>query len=123
MGRAVLDELTAAASQPRVRAKKKSIGNSEAEAALAALPKRRVRDGQRHIKGKVLRELDSITDALVERAKSGGTSHLRLLWDLGKLHQDATATSTKQAPSLSDLLMREIKEKRALKRQSAASRT
>ena len=75
-----------------------------------------VKDGQQHIKGRLLKELDDITTALVEKAKGGGTAHLRLLWDLGKLDQDPTATVKRRPASLSALLLREIREKESAKK-------
>jgi hypothetical protein len=77
---------------------------------------KKVKDGQKHIKVTLLNELDEITAALVVKAKDGGTAHLKLLWELGKLDEDPTAAVKRRAPSLSALLMREIREKEAAKK-------
>jgi hypothetical protein len=75
-----------------------------------------VKDGQKYIKKTVLQDLDLIADGLVKKAKAGGTAQLKLLWELGKLDEDPTAKAKRRAPSLSALLMKEIRTKQAAKK-------
>ena len=75
-----------------------------------------VEDGQEHIKKMLLKDLDAIARAMVKKARAGGTAQLRLLWTLGKLDEDARAMVIKRSPSLSTLLMQEIRSKEALKK-------
>ena len=111
----VLCELSAARS-------KKELATSAAKAKTVEPTDeskkawKKVKDGQKHIRVTLLKELDEITTALVIKAKDGGTAHLRLLWELGKLDQSPTAAVKRRAPSLSALLMREIREKEAAKK-------
>lgn len=78
-----------------------------------------VKDGQHFIKTELLKQLSEITTNMIESAKGGGTAPLRLLWELGKLHEDATMKPKRRPPSLGKLLMDEIHKKDALKKQPA----
>jgi hypothetical protein len=94
----------------------------EIEVKVAELLKTRglpVKDGQHFIKTELLKQLSEITTKMIESAKGGGTAPLRLLWELGKLHEDATMKPKRRAPSLGRLLMEEIHKKEALKNQPA----
>ena len=78
-----------------------------------------VKDGQHYIKTELLKQLSEITTNMIKSAKDGGTAPLRLLWELGKLHEDATVKPKRRAPSLGKLLMDEIHKKDALKKHPA----
>ena len=78
-----------------------------------------VKDGQHYIKTELLKELSEITTKMIDSAKGGGTAPLRLLWELGKLHEDATLKPRRRAPSLGKLLMDEIHKKDPLKKHAA----
>ena len=98
------------------------LGTDEIEVKVAELLKTRglpVKDGQHFIKTELLKQLSEITTKMIESAKGGGTAPLRLLWELGKLHEDATMKPKRRAPSLGRLLMEEIHKKEALKNQPA----
>lgn len=94
-----------------------AIGAKVAE--LLKTPSLPVKDGQHFIKTELLKQLSEITTKMIESAKDGGTAPLRLLWELGKLHEDATMKPKRRAPSLGKLLMDEINKKDALKKQPA----
>jgi hypothetical protein len=78
-----------------------------------------VKDGQDYIKKELLKELSAITTKMIASAKGGGTAPLRLLWELGKLHEDATMKPKRRQPSLGKLLMDEIHKKDIAKKQPA----
>ena len=78
-----------------------------------------VKDGQDYIKKELLKQLSEITTNMIESAKGGGTAPLRLLWELGKLHEDATIKPKRRSPSLGKLLMDEMRKKDAVKKQPA----
>lgn len=84
---------------------------------LAVPPGPPVKDGQYYIKTELLKELSAITGKMITSAKAGGTAPLRLLWELGKLHEDATMTRKRRPPSLGKLLMAEIRKNELRKSQ------
>ncbi len=88
-------------------------------AELLKTPGLPVKDGQHFIKTELLKQLSEITNKMIESAKDGGTAPLRLLWELGKLHEDATMKPKRRPPSLGRLLMDEIHKKEALKNRPA----
>ena len=103
-------------SAAAAKAKKKAAEKAAAESAAEDVVRILVEDGQEFIKTSVLKDLDLIAAALVAKAKAGGTAHLRLLWALGKMDADATATVKQRAPSLSALLMHELSLQEAAKK-------
>ena len=96
-----------------------SEGAVEQAAGLPKPPCVPVKDGQHYIKMQLLKELSEITMNMIKSAKDGGTAPLRLLWELGKLHEDATMKPKRRAPSLGKLLMDEIRKKEAAAKQAA----
>jgi hypothetical protein len=72
-----------------------------------------VRDGQQYVKTELLRHLRSITAGMIEKAKTGGTAQLNLLWQLGKLDEDPTRKPKQRPPSLGKLLMDEVRKREA----------
>jgi hypothetical protein len=103
--------------------KKPAHGESEeaiemAGGTLLTPPGPPVKDGEHFIKTELLKELSAITNKMIESAKNGGTAPLRLLWQLGKLHEDATLKPRRRSPSLGKLLMDEIRNKEALAKQA-----
>jgi hypothetical protein len=116
----VLAGLRATVDKSRLRKATGRIVNEAIVEPLETLatdnPVVRVVDGEQHIKVKLLGALDSITTAMVDKAKKGGTAPLRLLWELGKLERDATAKPRRREPSLSRLLMKELRNKEMVKK-------
>jgi hypothetical protein len=87
---------------------------SKAEAAAPEMfLEKPVKDGERFIKKELLRALRSITAGMIEKAKAGNTAQLKLLWQLGKLHEDATSKKKAPPESLGRLLMDEVRRREA----------
>jgi hypothetical protein len=82
--------------------------------------KRPVRCIQRHTDVEFRREFPKIFDALVEKAKEGGTAQTRLLLQIGKFG-DAKAAKRRGAKSLSEMLLDELK-RRQDEREAAADK-
>jgi hypothetical protein len=104
-------------------AKKKAATKANSTPALAkseTKPQKPVKDGQQYIKKEVLRELSEITSGMIGKAKDGGTAPLKLLWELGKLHEDATTKRKKREPSLGKLLLDEVRKKQAQQKSMSA---
>ncbi len=80
---------------------------------------RPVKDGERYIKRQLLCALRSITASMIEKAKAGNTAQLKLLWQLGKLHEDATSRKKAPAETLGMLLMKEVRRREAQDRLEA----
>jgi hypothetical protein len=80
--------------------------------------KRPVRCIQRHTDVEFRREFPKVFNALVKKAKKGGTAETRLLLQIGKFG-DAKAAKRRGAKSLSEMLLDELK-RRQDEREAAA---
>jgi hypothetical protein len=82
--------------------------------------KRPVRCIRRHTDVEFRREFPEVFDALVKKAKEGGTAETRLLLQIGKFG-DPKAARRRGGKSLSELLLEELK-RRQDEREAAADR-
>jgi len=107
--------------------KKKPAGKkrpkASVEKAAAVLPEKKprprpVKDGRQHIKKELLKGLVEITQNMIDSAKGGGTGQLKLLWELGGLHEDPTAEQKEREPSLARMLMDALDKQDAEKKNS-----
>lgn len=104
-------------------AKRKPAGKKKAAREIKpvdapAETRKAVRDGQQYIKKELLKELSCITSGMIAKAKGGGTAPLKLLWELGKLHENASSKRKPRQPSLGKLLLEEVRRKQAESRKA-----
>jgi hypothetical protein len=82
----------------------------EGAATKTTKKKRPVRCIQRHTDVEFRREFPEVFDALVKKAKTGGTAETRLLLQIGKFG-DAKTAKRRGAKSLGEMLMDELKRR------------
>lgn len=111
--RSVVQSLFAEAGE---KATSPGTKSAKKRAPAVKVPAKPVKDGQQYIKTELLRELGPITRGMIKKSKAGGTAPLKLLWELGKLHEDSKARRKTPPPSLGKLLLDELRKKKAQKK-------
>src|SRR5271170_1288991 len=103
-------------------AEKRNAAHSEAEQAATPIPavvpmerpkKKRVRNYKRHTAKLLSEEFPDIMQTLAKKSKEGSLSHTKYLFEIARVKEDIERQGQGSEPSLAELLLAEVRKRRA----------
>ena len=93
--------------------------NLPAVAPVEEAKKKRVRNYKRHTTKLLSEEFPDIMQTLANKSKEGSLSHTKYLFEIGRVKEDIERHGQGNEPSLAELLLAEVRKRRAAEEPNA----